>query len=180
MPRTSGVIAGSRYAAFASHEWLAGRTSESLRRAITLEVLLREATLERGHRLRATANLLNTGAGHAVPSGDPAHRIEVRFELEDPTGAAVKGAAPKSHWLFREVESLPPFAQKSDTRLAAASSRVFDYSIVIPRKLQAGTFTLKVTVNWWAVSPDRARTAGLDESDVLVQVTQQRIPFSVF
>jgi len=180
MPRVSGVIAGSRYAAFASHEWLGNRSPEAMRRAFTLEVNLRESSLERGQRLRGTANLLNTGAGHAVPTGDPAHQLEIRFEVEDASGAAAKGAAAKSHWLLREVDSRPPFAQKSDSRLAAASSRVFDYTASISRKLRPGTFTLKVTLNWWALSPERAQAVGLEVDAVRIQVLQQRIPFSVF
>jgi len=180
MARTSGIIGGSRYAAFSSHEFLAGRSPEAMRRAFTLEVDLRANSLERGQRLRATAKLMNTGAGHAVPTGDPSHQLEVRFEIEDPSGAAPRGVKPKSHWLGREVATTSPFQEKSDTRLAAASSRVFDYSAEIRRKLKPGRYTHKVQVNWWAVSPERAKKAGLEQAEVRIRVLEQKIPFRVY
>jgi len=180
MPRTSGIIAGSRFAAFASHEWLAGRSPEAMRRALTMEVSLRANSLERGQRLRATARLMNTGAGHAVPTGDPSHQLEVRFTVESPSGSTLRGLRSKSHWMGREVETTSPFQQKSDTRLQAASSREFDYSTEIRRKLKPGRYTLKVSVHWWALSPARAKKAGLDKRKVRIQVLEQRIPFLVY
>ncbi len=180
MPRSSGVVAGSRYAAFSSHGFLKNRDPRELRRALTLEVNLRDNQIERGQKLRASATLLNTGAGHAVPTGDPSHQVELRFEVLDSKGQPAGKRGVESHWLKREVEQQPPFLQKSDSRLAAASSRVFDYATDIARKKKAGEYTLIVSLHWWAVAPDRANDVGLNESQVRVQILEQRIPFSVF
>ncbi len=180
MPRTSGIVAGSRYAAFASHSFLSNRAPEEMRRAITLEVDLREHEVQRGQKLRAAATLLNTGAGHAVPTGDPSHQVEIRFEMFDASGQPARGTEPESHWLARKVQSEPPFVQESDSRLAAASSRVFDYAADISRKSKPGDYTLRVSVHWWSVAPKRARDTGLNEADVRIEVLEQRIPFSVF
>jgi hypothetical protein len=180
MPRTSGIVAGSRYAAFASHSFLNNRNPKAIRRALTLEVNLREPEVQRGQKFRATASLLNTGAGHAVPTGDPSHQVEIRFEMLDASGQPARGTKTESHWLAREVELQAPFTQKSDSRLAAASSRVFDYAADISRKGKPGHYTLKVSVHWWAVAPKRAQAVGLEESEVRIQVLEQRIPFSVF
>lgn len=180
MPRISGTVAGSRYAAFASHLFLGNRDPKAVRRALTLEVNLRKHELERGQKFRATATLLNTGAGHAVPTGDPSHRVELRFEMLDSSANPARGSKIESFWLMREVESTAPFTEISDSRLAAASSRIFDYATDISRKNPTGRYTLKVTVYWWAVSPERAKETGLDVSEVRIQVLEQQIPFSVF
>ncbi|HCP46385.1 MAG TPA: hypothetical protein DIU15_10100 [Deltaproteobacteria bacterium] len=180
MPRVSGIIAGSRYAAFASHLGLGGRSSESLRRAITLEVELSAASLERGGSIEASARLMNTGAGHAVPTGDPSHRLEVRFEVEGPGGKAAKGAEPESHWLAREVDTESPFTQRSDTRLQPMEVRSFDFKHTIPRNQDPGRFTLRVSVHWWAVSLEQAKATSLEQEDVHHVLVDQRIPFEVF
>ena len=180
MPRTSGIIAGSRYAAFSSHEFLSNRDPKAMRRAVTLEIDLRKHKIERGSRLRASATLMNTGAGHAVPTGDPSHQLELRFEVLDANGEPAVNSKAKSHWLIREVETEPPFAQKSDSRLGAASSRVFDYASDISRKNRAGHYTLRVSLHWWAIAPDRAESIGLNQSEVRIKILEQLIPFSVF
>ena len=180
MPRTSGIVAGSRYAAFASHLFLGNRDPRAIRRALTLEVNLRKHELERGQKFRATATLLNTGAGHAVPTGDPSHQVELRFEMLDGNKKPAKGSKSESFWLMREVDSTAPFTQRSDSRLAAASSRIFDYATDISRKNPAGRYSLHVTVYWWAVSPERAKANGLDLDEVRIEVLKQQIPFSVF
>tara|TARA_Y100001968_G_scaffold208019_1_gene191160 strand:+ start:2919 stop:3461 length:543 start_codon:yes stop_codon:yes gene_type:complete len=180
MPRVSGQVAGARYAAYSSHGFLRQRDPQALRRALTLEVALRSPELERGSELRASATLLNTGAGHAVPTGDPSHRLELRFELVDAQGNRARGTSIESHWMGREVQSTPPFTQLSDTRLQAASSRVFDYRQKLSTASKAGRFTLVVSVHWWAVAPERAKKHELDEQQVRVQVLEQRIPVPVF
>ena len=180
MPRVSGVISGSRYAAYSSHRGLGAPDPEAVARALTLEVKLRSARLERGETLRAEAQMMNTGAGHTVPTGDPAHQLELRFAVLDPQGGMAKGAVQSSLWLHRTVEPDPPFRQVSDARLEAASSRSFDYAYTPTEKQNAGTYTLVVTLNWWAASPEQARAIGLSEDQVRLTVSRQEIPFEVF
>jgi len=95
-------------------------------------------------------------------------------------GQPAQGAKPESYWLARTVDSEPPFSEKSDTRLEAASSRVFDYAADISRKGKPGHYILRVSVHWWAVAPKRAEAMGLKEADTHIEVLEQRIPFSVF
>jgi len=180
MPRVSGIIGGSKYAAFASHLGLGNRNRESLRRALTLEVALGGSSLERGETLEVSAKLMNTGAGHAVPTGDPSHRLELRFEVEEADGRKTKGTEPTSHWLHREVEAESPFAQLSDTRLQAMETRSFEFQHPVPRNRDPGRFVLRVSVHWWAVSSEQAKATGLDDEQVHQLVIDQRIPFEVF
>lgn len=179
MTRVSGSIAGSRYAAFASHGMLQGRSPGAIARAITLEVTVRSPGVQRGEAVRASATLMNTGAGHAVPTGDPSHALELRFQVLDPGGVVATGGEASSHWLAREVAPEPPFAEISDSRLPAAGSKVFDYSWNAGKKLAPGLYTLVVSTHWWAVKPDRAEAVGLSEADVRVDVGEQRIQIRV-
>jgi len=179
MTRISGAIAGSRYASFASHGMLNGRSPEAVARAITLEVSVRAPSVQRGDAVRATANLMNTGAGHAVPTGDPSHALELRFTVLDPGGLVAQGGEASSFWLERTVAEEPPFAQLTDERLPTAGSKVFDYSWTASKKLQPGVYTLVVSTHWWAVRPERAEAVGLEVDSVRVDVKEQRIQVRV-
>ena len=179
MPRVSGVIAGSRYAAFASHAWTGNKSSDALARALTLQVTLRSPEIQRGESLRATATLMNTGAGHSVPTGDPSHKLELSFTVEDAAGELPRDAEAASTWFGRELEPEPPFVELSDDRLAPGGQRQVDYAYSAHKKSAPGRYTLVVTVTWWAVGPDPAGALGLDPDSVRVELAQQRIPFDV-
>lgn len=179
MARTSGSIAGSRYAAYASHGMLEDHSPAAIARALTTEVALRSPSVQRGEAVRATVTVMNTGAGHAVPSGDPSHVVEIRVTVLDPEGAVAEGGEAFSAWLQRTVGAEPPFLEESDDRLQAAASRAIDFAWTPTKKLTPGDYTLAVTTHWWAVAPDRIATLGLDEEQVRVDVAEQRISVRV-
>jgi hypothetical protein len=179
MTRVSGSIAGSRYAAFASHGMLQGRDPAAIARAFTLLVSLRSPSVQRGSAVRATATLMNTGAGHAVPSGDPSHQVELRFRVLGPDGEVAPDGEATSSWLQRTVGAEPPFLEQSDERLDPASSRTFDFAWTPTNKLDPGDYVVQVSLHWWAVGPERATSLGLAEGDVRVDVAEQRITVRV-
>jgi hypothetical protein len=180
MPLQSGVIAGSRYAAFSSHGMTEGRTNvAAIARALLVDLKIKDANVQRGTPFRATASVANIGAGHAVPTGDPAHRLELRLEVLDSRGKKARGAAPASLWLGREVGSTPPFAAVSDSRLQPGESRSLDYRFVPHRRSAPGEWTILLTVNWWTVSPKRAKALGLADSEARVQIIERRVPIQV-
>jgi len=177
MPRTSGAIAGSRFAAFGAHG--TSRTEAALGRAITLNLDVNAPRLQRGQTLRATATVQNTGAGHAVPTGDPSHRLEVRFELLDGEDNPVPGVEAESVWLGREMAAEAPFAEVSDTRLQPGAERTFDFVAPLSKKATPGRWTLVVSVRWWPASPERLTELGLGESVGPRVMTERRIPVRV-
>ena len=179
MPRESGVIAGSRYAAFANHGMTEGRSPSALAAALLLRLDMKEAVVQRGSAFRATAALANVGAGHAVPTGDPNHRLELRFSAEDSRGKKPRGVKSSSLWMGREVSATPPFEQLSDTQLDPGESRSLDYRFVPHRKSPPGDWTLLVEVYWWSVGPERAKEIGVSREDASIQILERRIPFEV-
>ncbi|MCO4772341.1 MAG: hypothetical protein KDA24_20065 [Deltaproteobacteria bacterium] len=179
MTRTSGAIAGSRYAAFASHGMLGGRDPAKIARALTVDVSIRSPKVQRGDDVRATVTVMNTGAGHAVPSGDPSHQVEIRFSVVGPDGELAKDGDPQSQWLSRTVGAEPPFVEEADDRLEPAASRTFDFSWSVGKKLTPGTYTLVVSTHWWAVGPERATGLDLEEETVRVDVASQRVPVRI-
>ena len=179
MKRVSGIVGGSRYATFASHGMTRDLDPAELARALTVEVGLRSTKLVRGADLRATATVMNTGAGHAVPTGMPGARLRVRFDVEDASGAAPKGAEPAVTDLQRVVAAEPPYALVSDDRIPAAGSRTFDYEWTVPKKLAPGRLTLVVRVERLAISAEEAERLELKDEDVTIGIVEQRISFVI-
>lgn len=179
MQRVSGIVGGSRYATFASHAMTEGMAPRELARALTLEVGLRATTIVRGDSLRATATLMNTGAGHSVPTGMPSALLRIRFEVEGPDGKAPKGAEPSNTDFRRVVEDEAPYALISDDRIPAGGSRAVDYSWVVPKKLAPGPLTLIVRVERLAMGEEQATMLGITLDDVRVEIVEQRIPLVV-
>jgi hypothetical protein len=179
MPRISGAVAANRYAAYSSHRELGDREPSGVARALTLELSLRTASVRRGESLRATATLSNSGAGHSVPTGDPSHRVELRFSLLDPTGKPVEAIKPQSSWLYREVDPRPPFRTVSDQRLEAGAARSFDFAETIGLKLKPGRYTLRVSLHFWGASPETLKALGVAEADAVTPVSEQRIPVEI-
>jgi hypothetical protein len=179
MGRVSGIVAGSRYATFASHAMTRTYHPEELRRALTLEVGIRSTRVVRGDSMRATATLMNTGAGHAVPTGIPSAAIRIRFDVEDSSGVAPKGAEPTHTDLRRVVSDEAPYAVESDNRLPAAGSRTFDYTWKVPKKLSPGRLFLVVRVERYAISAEEAESVGVDPAAIRTLIIEQRIPFEI-
>ena len=179
MPRVSGVIAGSRYAAFASHGMTEDRSPSAMARGLLLDVELKADSVQRGSTFRATAAISNIGAGHAIPTGDPAHRLELSFDVETKKGKRPRGVKPGSLWLGREVAAEHPFAQISDTRLRPGETRSLDYSFVPHRRNNPGTYTLVVAVDRWSVGPERAKEINLDKDAARIRILERRIPIEI-
>ena len=179
MPRVSGIVGESRYATFASHAMTRNGDPKELRRALTLEVGLRAVRVVRGDSLRSTATLMNTGAGHAIPTGMPSAVVRVRFDVETEAGVAPKGAQPSHTDLQRVVSDTAPYAVESDNRLPAAGSRAFDYAWKVPKELEPGRLYLVVRVERSSITEAQAESVGLDVGATRTTIVEQRIPFDV-
>ena len=179
MPRVSGVIAGSRYAAYSSHALTSNRQPAALARGLTLDLSVKNLVVQRGESFRASAQVKNTGAGHAIPTGDPSHALEVRFDVEGPSGARPRGVQTQSTWLRRELEPEAPFSVRLDERVPASGQRVADFSFVPPKKTKPGRYELVVSVVWWAADPARLEALGLEPEGLDVVVTEQRVSFEL-
>lgn len=179
MPRVSGVIAGSRYAAFSSHAMTEGRSPSAMARALLLDLDIKSASVQRGETFRATAALSNIGAGHAVPTGDPSHRLQLSFDVEDAQGKRPRGVKTGSLWFGRKVQDEHPFEEISDSRLLPGESRTLDYSFIAHNKASPGAHSLVIAVDWWSIDPERAADIGLAEKDARIRILERRIPIDI-
>lgn len=107
-----------------------------------------------GGRLRVALSLKNSGAGHAVPTGLPAHRLRVGVEVLDGTGRVL---AQVEHGYGRilvdaadnEVPFYAAVRQRADTRIRPGETRDDTFELD-----HAGTGgRLRVFVAWQAIAP---------------------------
>ncbi|MDP6933995.1 MAG: multiheme c-type cytochrome, partial [Myxococcota bacterium] len=101
MPLQGGLATATRYQAQPSHGW-----NSSTARALTVQLELSEASIQRGQPLEVGLTVVNTGAGHAVPTGSPYKAYELRVVLVDAFDEPL--TAPLTHRMAREVEDAPP------------------------------------------------------------------------
>ncbi|MFZ5475652.1 MAG: multiheme c-type cytochrome [Myxococcota bacterium] len=86
-------------------------------RAMSVLVSLPKASIQRGQPVVVKLTLQNTGAGHAIPTGNPFRAVRVDVVLLDANG---KELAPAGSTTFeRKVEAVAPYRTVSDNRVAA-------------------------------------------------------------
>jgi hypothetical protein len=128
---------------FASHD-----PTRPLEHALSLGLSLPSLALVRGAApVVATVRVQNSGAGHAVPTGSPWRRVEVRAFLEGPADPKT-GDRPRRGEvvavLGRALSPAPPFAIESDTRLQPGEVRALEVPLGLPVDAPAAGWSLAV------------------------------------
>lgn len=135
-PTAGATLPGSNGAApsHASHADVA--------RALTTLVTLPSAVVQRGQALNVKVSLLNTGAGHSVPTGNPFKTDRVEIALLDAAGKDL--APPHSVSLARTVELVSPWKTTADNRLAAGATLQVDHAFAPSAKGLAGRGAVEI------------------------------------
>ncbi len=137
MPPESGLVTAGRFAGHASHAFTADPA-----RAVTVLVDLPPRGLVRGESAPVKLTLMNSGAGHAFPTGSPFSwiRVDVAVQVEGEAPAA----ALWSTELRREVTEQPPYSFGEDTRLAPGVTVEHELELLLDQKGPAGNAQLEV------------------------------------
>lgn len=145
MPLTVGPVSGSRFAAHRSHEVRGSADDAVLARAFTVQVGPVPPEIQRGTELPVRVQVMNTGAGHHAPTGNPHSWIEVRIAADGVEGL---DAEPGSWPLRRVVDLEGEHEAGEDTRIPAGGTATFDY-LVAPSKRAKAPADLRITVELW-------------------------------
>lgn len=170
MPARAGNASASRFAAVADHAFPA-----STARALT--ILLRPETpeLTRGQPWRASLRLLNTGAGHHLPTGSPFVGWRVVVVLRGPDD---KPLAPiQTLDLARDIADAPPWTTLADSRLPAGGERALDVQLNLDPRARAGRATLAVEI--YAITSAERLDPKWSVERAGPPLHQQRIPITI-
>jgi hypothetical protein len=104
----------------------------TIQRALTTLVTLPHAHVTRGQSLSVGVTLINSGAGHSVPTGNPFKSWTIETVVLD---AAQKELAPAQKVVLgRTVEAQPPWRTTRDDRIEAGAKRDWTLSFALNAK----------------------------------------------
>ena len=88
-----------------------------------------------------TLTLMNAGAGHKIPTGDPDRHFTVEFTVKD---GGHQVLAEKSHTMGRWIMWQPAIVELYDNRLLPLASRDYQFAYRMPEASKGLTLTARV------------------------------------
>lgn len=113
------------------HLWRGGHDPEMVKRAIDVKVVTEPAEPKPGDTIRVMLTLVNAGAGHKLPTGDPDRHFTVEFAVEDQNG---KVLAQQSDTMGRWILWQPVIVELYDNRLMPLASREYPFEVHVPKE----------------------------------------------
>jgi hypothetical protein len=114
------------------HLWRGGHDPEMIKRAVAVQVVANPPTPKPGDELRLTLTLINAGAGHKLPTGDPDRHFTVEFSVEDEDQKVLKS---QTDTMGRWIMWQPAIVELHDNRLLPLASREYTFTYRVPAKL---------------------------------------------
>lgn len=116
------------------HLWRGGHDPEMIKRAVAVQVTADPSAPDPGDQVVATLTLINAGAGHKLPTGDPDRHFTVEFMVQDGEGNVL---ARQEDTMGRWILWQPVILEVYDNRLLPLASREYRFQYRLPR--DAGT-----------------------------------------
>jgi hypothetical protein len=101
-----------------------------VKRAVGVKVAAEPAEPKPGDKVQVTLTLINAGAGHKLPTGDPDRHFTVEFAVEDQNGKVVESQKDSmGRWIMWQ----PAVVELYDNRLMPLASRDYIFSYRLPK-----------------------------------------------
>lgn len=112
------------------HLWRGGHDPDMVKRAVAIQVAATPAIPRAGDELSVVLTLVNAGAGHKIPTGDPDRHFTVEFELVDRDGQRL---AHQNDTMGRWIMWQPAIVELYDNRLLPLASRDYAFTTRLPK-----------------------------------------------
>jgi len=123
------------------HLWRGGHDPEMIKQAVAVRVQAEPQAPRPGERVTFTATLINAGAGHKIPTGDPDRHFTVEFLVRDKDGRVL---SRQSDTMGRWVMWQPVVLEVYDNRLLPLASRAYTFTYRMPDQVAGLTLTTLV------------------------------------
>lgn len=112
------------------HLWRGGHDPEMVKQAIGVKIVADPAQPKPGDKVRVTLTLINAGAGHKLPTGDPDRHFTVEFAVKDQNGTVLED---QTDTMGRWIMWQPAIIELHDNRLMPLASRDYVFEYQLPR-----------------------------------------------
>ena len=113
------------------HLWRGGHDPDMIQRAVAIEVKTDTPRPKPGDEIAFTLNLINAGAGHKIPTGDPDRHFTIEFSVEDAQNNVLdQQKSTMGRWILWQ----PAILELYDNRLLPLASREYSFAYRIPPK----------------------------------------------
>jgi len=116
------------------HLWRGGHDPEQIKSALAVQLAAAPHDLRPGTEATFTLTLINAGAGHKLPTGDPDRYFTVEFEVVDRAGRVLKH---QSSTMGRWIMWQPVIVDLYDNRLPPLASRDYRLTYRLPDSTEA-------------------------------------------
>lgn len=125
---TNGPIRRGR-----QHLWRGGHDPDMVKRAVGIQVRADTVSPKAGDRVGFTLTLINAGAGHKIPTGDPDRYFTVEFSVEDRQGKILdRQTSTMGRWILWQ----PAIVELYDNRLLPLASREYQFVYQLPAQAE--------------------------------------------
>jgi hypothetical protein len=115
------------------HLWRGGHDPDMVKRAVAIQVTATPSVPKPGEDLNVTLTLLNAGAGHKIPTGDPDRYFTVEFEVVNRNGGRI---AQQQSTMGRWIMWQPAIVELYDNRLLPLASRDYPFTTRLPKEIE--------------------------------------------
>jgi hypothetical protein len=111
------------------HLWRGGHDPDMVKRAVAIQVRTDTTSPRPGDRVLFTLTLVNAGAGHKIPTGDPDRFFTVEFMVIDADGRVLEEQkSTMGRWIMWQ----PAILELYDNRLLPLASREYQFAYRLP------------------------------------------------
>lgn len=134
------------------HLWRGGHDPEMIKRAVAVQVSVDPPKPKPGEPVQVSVTVINAGAGHKIPTGDPDRYFTVEFQVVDDQGRVLdQQAETMGRWILWQ----PVILEVYDNRLLPLASRQYTFRYRLPER--ADGLTLKVRVRYHILTDGQHR-----------------------
>lgn len=115
------------------HLWRGGHDPDMVRRAVAVQVTAEPSEPKPGDQVKITLTLINAGAGHKLPTGDPDRHFTVEFFIEDRNHQTLES---QTDTMGRWIMWQPAIVELYDNRLMPLASRDYTFTYRLPKDVE--------------------------------------------
>jgi hypothetical protein len=113
------------------HLWRGGHDPDMIKRAVAVDIRVEPSAPKPGDPVRFVLTLINAGAGHKIPTGDPDRHFTVEFVVQDERGRILEqNRATMGRWILWQ----PVILELYDNRLMPLASREYAFGYRVPNR----------------------------------------------